>query len=177
MENAFDPLFDPAYSAQLGGWSFLLGIIGTILTLFGLYLTYRQARTARRAAIAAGDAVREFRFRSDRYDAFRDLSQASYALDMTRRHLNNDAWRDAAESYEDARRAIIRVQTSTTDLSDGESRRLSKICSHLTSFCDKVDAALAGKVEYPDQAKVMNAIRRHHETLAALQRSLQEGVN
>ena len=95
-------LFDPQRSAEVGAYGFLLSVFGTVLTLVGLWATYRQAAKAKSSAKEAEAAVKEFKFRADRYDAHRDLSQATYALEMTKRHLNNDAWRDAAETYEDA---------------------------------------------------------------------------
>jgi hypothetical protein len=167
-------IFDPAQSAAVGGYGLILSFVGTLLTLFGLYATYRQARTARRSAEDAEAAVKDFRFRSDRYDSFRDLSQASYALEMTKRHLNNDAWRDASESYEDARRAIIRVRLSAPDLPDQSRKSLGQIASHMAAFCDAVDRAVADKGDYPDTFKVLATIRKNYETIAVIQRSLKE---
>ena len=172
-----DWLFDPAHAVEVAAYGFLLAVFGSLVTLMGRGATYWQARDAKRSAKDAQKAVQEFKFRSDRYYAFRDLSQASYALEMTKRHLNNDAWRDAAESYDDARQAIIRMQLAAPEIMPGDGKSLSRMTSHMASFCNAVDAALADKGDFPDKFKVMATMRRNYETIVTLQRSLQEGVN
>jgi hypothetical protein len=173
----FKWLFSPAYAAQVGGISFLLGALGTVLTLWGLFLTYRQAKRARTEAAAATQAVSDFRFRLDHYDASRDLAQAAYAMEITRRHLNNDAWKDAVDSYEEARRAIIRVGLTSVELPDEHRRRLGLVASHMQTFCNAVDAARAGKGVFPDKTKVFTTIRRHYGAIVSLQRHLEERVS
>lgn len=165
---------DPANSALLGGWSFILAVGGTFLTLIGLWATFYQAREARRSARDAEQAVSDFKFRADRYDAFRDLSQASYAFEMTKRHLNNDAWRDAAESYEDARQAIIRMQLAAPEVAEAEAKRLKGMTTHMANFCDAVELGDSGKGVYPDKLKVLATIRRNYATIVTMQRALQE---
>jgi len=169
-------LFDSARSAEVSGYGLLLSIIGTLLTLIGLYATYRQAAKAKASAKDAESAVRDFKFRADRYDAHRDLSQATYALEMTKRHLNNDAWRDAADTYEDARQAIIRMHHAAPDLVPAEKSALTKMTGHMASFCNAVETALAGKGAYPDKFKVSATIRRNYEVIVSVQRSLQHGA-
>lgn len=169
-------LFDPARSTEVGAYSLLLSILGTLLTLFGLYATYRQAAKAKQSAKDAEAAVRDFKFKADRYDAHRDLSQATYALEMTKRHLNNDAWRDAADTYEDVRRAIIRMQHAVTDIGPSDKAALTKMTGHMASFCNAVEAAAANKAEYPDKFKVLATIRRNYEVIVSVQRSLKDGA-
>lgn len=169
-------LFDSANSADVGAYSFLLSVLGTLLTLAGLYATYRQAAKAKKSASDAETAVREFKFRAGRYDAHGDLSQAAYALQMTKRHLNNDAWRDAADTYEDARQAIIRMQHATPDLEGPNKTALTRMTGHMASFCNAVEAAAAGKADYPDKFKVLATIRRNYEVIVGVQRSLEDGA-
>jgi hypothetical protein len=169
-------LVDPAHSAEVSGYSLLLGVVATVLTLLGLFATYRQAVQAKRSARDAETAVKECRFRASQYDAYRDLSQASYALEMTKRHLNNNGWRDASETYEDARQAIIRMQHAVEQLAPTDAAALSKMTGHMANFCNAVDAALSGKGNYPDKFKVLATIRRNYEVIVSVQRSLQDGA-
>lgn len=169
-------IFDPAHSVQVGASSLLISLFGTILTLIGLYATYRQAAKAKASAKDAQSAVREFKFRADRYDAHRDLSQATYALEMTKRHLNNEAWLDAAETYEDARQAIIRMQHAVPELAQADRSALGRMATHMANFCNTVETALADKGDYPDKFKVLATIRRNYEVIVSVQRSLQDGA-
>ena len=170
-------VFDPAHAVEVGGYGLLLSVLGTLLTLIGLYATYRQAKKAKKSATDAEAAVREFKFRADRYDAHRDLSQATYALEMTKRHLNNDAWRDAGDTYEDARQAIIRMQHAVPDLDLSKKASLTKITGHMANFCNAVDTAVAGKGVYPDKLKVLSTIRKNYEVIVIVQRSLEHGAS
>lgn len=151
--------------------------MGLLLTLTGLYFTFRQAKKAATAADAATEAVREFRFRVNFQDASRDISEAAYALDTTRRHLNNGAWRDAVDSYEDARRAIIRIDIALPNLAPEHQNAIRRASEQMRRFCDKIDAAMAGKAEFPDPAKAQAVIRRNYELLALIQRTLEESVS
>lgn len=169
-------LLDPANAPFLALISFVIGALGTAATLCGLYLTFLQAKKAVSAADQATDAVKKFKFQVNRHDASRDISQATYALDATGRHLDNGAWRDVVDSYEDARRAIIRLDLAKLDLSDPQREALKRMAAQMSQFCNKVDAARSGKGAYPDPSKAKIVIRRNYELLASVQRALQEGV-
>jgi hypothetical protein len=123
-------LLDPVNAPLLTLISFLIGALGTAATLYGLYLTFLQAKKAVSAADQATDAVEKFKFQVNRHDASRDISQATYALDVTGRHLDNSAWRDVVDSYEDARRAIIRLDIAKLNLSDEQREALKKMAAH-----------------------------------------------
>ncbi|HEU0099427.1 MAG TPA: hypothetical protein VFQ67_11715 [Allosphingosinicella sp.] len=168
-----DPINGPEV-AYIGFW---LNVAGLVCTLIAFYLTYLQARKAATSAERARHAVEQFKFRTTLHDAARDLSEAAYALDITRRHLNNGSWRDAVDSYEDGRRAIIRVDIALPDLPQDRRDALTKMSDQMRLFCEKVDAAAAGKGQYPDQVKALAVIRKNYELLASLQRHLDEGVS
>lgn len=166
--------------AYLGLW---MGLIALAATISGLYLTYRQARAAKEnseaattAAEAARGAVENFKFRVAQYDISRDLSEAQYALDTTRRHLTKGAWSDAGDSYEDARRAVIRIDLSCEGLSEKDREQLQKAARQMADFCKKIDAASAQKGDYPDETKALAVIRKNYELLAGIQKRILEAV-
>jgi hypothetical protein len=169
-------LFGVSNSAVVGAWSFLIGIAGFALTLAGLYLTYRQASQARTAAEAADDAVERFRFRASQYESFRDTSEAAYALDVTKRHLNNGAWTDAGQSYEDARRALVRVKNNASGLDAEAHQLLDTMIGQMVSFCNAVDGGLSGKKQLPDKSKALAAIRTNHDRLVIVQHTIHKGL-
>ncbi len=169
-------LLNPGNATNVAAISFIVGGVGTLLTLIGLFFTFIQARRAASAASLVRTAVNDFRFRLSHHDAARDASEALYALDVTRRHLNNDAWRDAVDSYEDARRAILRIIMSLPTLDANIILDLHRTASQMRLFCNKVDAALGQKSEYPDVAKSKAVIRKNYDSVAAVQRLINEDL-
>ena len=169
-------LFDAQQSAVVGGVSLVLSAIGLILTLLGLYFTYRQASLARSAAEDADRAVENFRFRAAQYDSFRDLSEAAYALEVAKRHLTNDAWTDAGDSYEDARRALVRVRNNEHSLDAEAANLIDTMTSQMANFCSSVDRAKAGKRSFPDKSKCLQAIRKNYDRLTIVRHSVQKKV-
>jgi hypothetical protein len=128
LESISTWLFAPTNSPQVGGVGLLLSVFGTILTLLGLYVTYRQAKKAKTTAQAAATAVAKFKFRADHYDAYRDLNHAAYAMETTRRHLDNDAWKDAVESYDDGlRRRPYAEQDCRRQIAKPSSRQVAAL--------------------------------------------------
>lgn len=176
-------LTSSAGSAVLGISGLLVGLFGFGLTAWGLRLTYLQAKEAKKsadaattAADAAAAAVTAFKFKLDRYSAYRDVSEAEFAMDSCRRHLETESWKNASESYEIARKALIRLQHASLEIADETRDQLRQISEHIRSFCNKVDAALVGKGAYPNSAKVIAAIRSDYETLSAIKVKIEEGI-
>lgn len=167
-------LLEPNNSAAVGAISFVIGVFGTTLTLFGLFFTFREAKRAGSAADQAQAAVENFKFRVTQHDAGRDVAEASYALEITRRHLNNCSWNDASDSYEDARRAIIRITMSVQTLAGSHRDDLKRMSDQIRRLCDKIDSAQAGKGSFPDIAKAKTVIRSNYETLAVIKKHIEE---
>jgi hypothetical protein len=172
----FGDLFLSSNAVTVGAWSFVVGLTGLCLTLAGLYLTYREATRARTAAEAADRAVDRFRFRASQYESYRDASEAAYALDVTKRHLNNDAWTDAGQSYEDARRALVRIRNNAENLDDDTLALLNTMIDQMVSFCNAVDSGLAGKRKLPEKPKALAAIRNNHDRIVIVQHMIQKGI-
>lgn len=167
-------LIDANNSSVVGAISFVIGTVGTIFTILGLVFTFREAKRAVSAAAQAQAAVESFKFRVTQHDAGRDAAEASYALEITRRHLNNGSWIDASYSYEDARRAIIRITMSVQTLADSHRDDLRKMSEQIRKFCDKIDSAQAGTCSFPDIAKAKTVIRRYYETLEVIKKHIEE---
>lgn len=157
----------------VGAISLALTSIGLPIAVVGLGLTYLQAKRATEAAANAKEAVDAFKVRVDRYSAYRDVGEATLAVDNTRKHIINKDWEGACDSYEVAFRAITRVRKSSADFSSSLTGELERMASHMRRFCDKVDAARAGKGDYPDATKVLSAIRLNHEILTEASVSLE----
>lgn len=176
-------LFSASAAPAVGVVSLTLGVLGFSLTAWGLRLTFLQAKHARsqaasaqRSSQAAVEAVTAFRFRIDRYSAYRDISEAEFAMETCKRHLEIPAWKHASDSYEMARKAIIRVSQASIELDAALSDQLKGVSDHMGAFCDKVDAALAGKGSYPNVAKVTSAVRQNYAVLSAVKLAIQKDV-
>jgi hypothetical protein len=171
-------------AASLGIVGLMLGVLGFALTVWGLRLTYIQARDAKRsadkaidAADAARAAVSNFRFKLDRYSAYRDISEAEFAMEACKRRLEAPNWKHAADSYDIARKAMIRVQHASVDLTEDLKGQMREMSEHMNLFCNKVDAALAGKGSYPNSSKVIAAIRSNYEILSLVKTNLEKGIH
>jgi DNA-binding MurR/RpiR family transcriptional regulator len=170
-----DWLSSSSVTATIGLISLVLSLVGFPLTVIGLRLTYLQAQRAETAAEASSRAVREFKDQVDRQAASRDVSQAMYAIDVTRQHLRNDAWNDAATSYEDARRALVRLQEQRGYVQENQRERFAAMLDHMSAFCDAVDAYPTGKSKLPDKSKVFSAIRENYQILVSVRNALERG--
>jgi hypothetical protein len=160
----------------VGAIGLLFSAVGFPLTVWGLRLTFVQARKATDAASAATRAVATFKFRLERYSAYRDVSEAEFAMDACKRHLETESWKHASESYEVARKAMIRVQQTSINLPGDVKDQLRQITEHINSFCSRVDAAIAGKGNYPSSSKVASTIRTNYETLSAVKIMLEKEI-
>lgn len=176
-------LFSQELAPAVGVFGLALGVLGFTLTVWGLRLTYLQAREARAAAKAAvsaadaaADAVTSFRFKLDRYSAYRDLSEAEFAMEACKQHLEIPTWEHASRSYEIARRAMIRVYQGSPELTPDLINRLRAITEHISAFCTKVDAARAGKGTFPNPNKVISTIRENYEVMLAVKLSLEKDI-
>ncbi len=156
--------------------SLALGVIGLFLTLLGLFLTYMQAKRAATSSKAAQSAVSEFRSRVAVQDAAKDLTTAMLAIDTTSKHLANDAWKDALESYELARRSLIDISLGPHKLNDNERGHLSTLAEEIGSFCNKVNKAAEGNGKYPVKFKAQDTMRKYYDQLAKIKRSLHEEI-
>lgn len=170
-------IFTAEAAPTLGGLSFLLTAIGLPIAIWGLRLTFLQAKSAREAAANATEAVQAFKIKVDRYSAYRDVGEASLAVDNTRQHIINEDWEGACDSYEVAFRALTRVRKSSATFAPTLSGELDRMADHMRRFCDRVDAARAGKGDFPDSTKVLSAIRQNHEILTEASVSLENEAN
>lgn len=163
------------FAIEAGGLA--ITILGFVIALWGLKLTYEKAQKAATAAHAAENAVNAFKLRIDQYSVYRDLGEATLAIETTRKHLMKPtSWADACDSYEIALRAAVRVQQSEMTFDEGLADDFDKMVVHMQRFCDRVDAAEAGKAQYPDEAKVLSAIRQNHAILSAAKAAVEKEV-
>lgn len=160
-------------SPALGAVSFLLSIIGLPIGLWGLRLTYVQAKNAVLTTEQLKREINAFDFRKQQYDAFSDASEARKAMEAAGKLIKLGSWQDAAVSYDDARRSILSIKLSCKHLPKRMQASLNAITDHLHVFGEHVDAATAGKGAFPDQTKVLAAIRRNCDTLTEIQVEIQ----
>lgn len=167
-------LLAPDQAPLVGVVALFITIGGFCVTVWALWKTYKQAEEAELAADAAKVAVGALQFRIDGYSAFRDVNEAMLNIDGCKKHLRNEAWRDASDVYEAAHRAVVRLTLCDIDFGRKLSADLVKLATHTKAFCDQVDAALVGKGELPDRAKVYSAIRDNYKILSAASSFLEK---
>lgn len=168
-------LVDPNNDAVISAIGFILGVIGFAITLGGLAVALRRLRKLETAAVAAQSAVENFRLRIVHYDAATDASEAHYALQTTRRHLNNDGWREAAESYEDARSAMMRVQPYLAQAERQLVEEVDKMIAQLNKHCTTIERGVGDPLrKMPDKASLSSSLRRHLDIVQRVQRHLEQ---
>ncbi|MXO86628.1 hypothetical protein GRI38_11390 [Altererythrobacter aurantiacus] len=165
-------LLAPANQSYISLASLILTLLGLLAAFYGIRQTYLQAVAAKENSKAATDAVDTFRLQLTLYDASRDLAEANYALETTKKHIYAQSWRYANDAYEDARIAFIRIHRGLPRISDELAEELKNSIKQMESFCDKVDAALINKGTYPQQNKAIAVIRKNYNLIADLQNQI-----
>jgi hypothetical protein len=166
----------PERAAEISAWGFLIGLVGLPFTLIGLMLTYVQARRARISAEQLKNEIEIFQFKRDQSDALSVLGEAKAAMEASARLITADSWRDAVESYDNARKCIQKVRLVCTSLNSRSQRKLKLISDHLTAFATQVEAALVSKDEFPDSIAVTSTIRKHSDEITVIQHEIQEAI-
>lgn len=176
MLEFFRWAMEPANAVQVSGWSFLIGIFGTLLTVVGFGLTSWQLWRTANATTAAALAVSGIKSRVAIYDAIFEVSRASSALRETDRHLKRHSWPEAIESYSDARHALVRLTELPSDLAGERVQSLADILAEVTHFSEQIEASNQ-KGRSPTNVSVMiNSNRRFVEVLARISITLEKGA-
>lgn len=155
--------------------SFWLTLLGFGATLAGLAFTYRQARDAATAAEEATGAVEQFKLRSKRQEASRDIASVVNGMEETARHLEVDAWRNAIASYDVVRRYLIRLQVNDI-IGDERKKPLHDLSTHIVAFCEAVELSETGDAPLPDKTQVGRFIRECYVDLAKIDAELSRDL-
>ncbi len=176
MEPILEWLSDPQQRDYVAAWGFIITLGGTLLTIVGLALTYKQVKHARISTEKVRMEIEAFEFRRRQHDAFADAGEAKTAMESAGKLLRVDSWDGASGTYDEARKAVLRIQLACQYLERPHLRALKVITDHLSDFSNRVDAARAGKGTMPEKDKVLAAIRRHCDSLTTIQVTLQKDV-
>ncbi|WP_157092731.1 MULTISPECIES: hypothetical protein [Sphingomonas] len=167
--------FDPTNDAAVAGVSYWLTIVGFALTIFGLGLTWRQLIKTQTATAAVEDELRRVQLAIATYDAAHEIAKAIAALDATRRHLRNRAWRDVADGYEVFRRSILTTASLFTfDQETLENVELAN--KYISRLCERIEDGVQNKSLDVDPAKTITMIRQHDELAGRINIILQKGT-
>ncbi|WP_157038988.1 hypothetical protein [Caulobacter segnis] len=176
MFDFFRWAMDPANAVKVSGWSFLAGILGTLLAIIGFPITGWQLWRTANATKAAANAVAAIKSRVATYDAVFEVSRASSALRETDRHLKRHSWAEAVESYSDARHALVRLTELPSNLTADRIQALSDVLSEVAQFSETIELSLQ-KQKSPGNVSIMiNSNRRFSEVLARTSIALERDV-
>jgi hypothetical protein len=175
VQGAWLWLIDPKNAQTLTAWGFVIGVAGFAITLAGFALAYWRLSKLETASGAATTAVQNFKLRVTQYDAANDAAEARYAILSARRHLDNDAWRDVVESYEDARRAMLRIGPGALGDDPAILEEIRKMNVHIDKLCTIIDRATNDPQKaYPDKTTTLKSIRKHQDTIYRVNQVLQQ---
>jgi hypothetical protein len=144
---------------------YLLGLVGLNLSVAGFGVTFWQLSRTSSAARAAADAVEQLRDRLSRHDAAKEIAQANYALSIARSHVSPGSWQEVSRRCEDANQALMRIDLGGLIETHPEAKGILGIGKSLSRLVDTIDAALAGKGEYPEDTKIAPALRKNAQIL------------
>jgi hypothetical protein len=163
-----DVLLEP-----LGYW---LGVLGFVITLGGFWIGYVKLKKIQAAADAAKMAVDSFKIKLVHYEALNDATEAGTSVRSIQRHVRNDGWKDAGETYEIVRSAIGRICTvldpelDLVILSD-----VVTMNQQISALCSTIETSIYGATKpFPDKPKTLKMIRAHSDLLIKLERILRE---
>jgi hypothetical protein len=167
---------EPANAVKVSGWSFLIGIFGTLLTVIGFGLTGWQLWRTANATEAATKAVAGIKSRVATYDAIFEVSRASSAFRETDRHLKRHNWPEAVESYNDARHALVRLTELPSDLTADRISSLADVLSEVVQFSELIESAIQKSKSPANVSAMINSNRRFSEALARASIALERGA-
>lgn len=155
------------------GWTAALGLsaslAGLLVSVSGFGLTLSQLAETSREVDAAVKQSRKIQDFLTAYDAAQEASKATYALTAARKHLNNNAWTDALDSYEDFRRSIVSLNGNVDDLSDSIKEDVQKSTVYINRLAARIDKYVNSGYDpalMPDKAKILTVLRSHAQLIS-----------
>ncbi|MDF2638125.1 MAG: hypothetical protein K0R64_1109 [Novosphingobium lindaniclasticum] len=168
--------FDVQNAGAVAGWGFWLAIFGMFLTLLGFGVTLKQLAKTKSATDAATAEVARIRSSLDAYDAAQEASRAQYALKTTRRYISNDLWNDVLSSYDDVRKSIITIRSSSNESLILYDQKFDDAVRYIEKLCHRIEAGAGPRMTEAGKAKTLTVLRQHeqllHEVNIVLQRSV-----
>lgn len=174
-ENLINWAFLPDSALDVAGWGFWFGLLGLLLSLVGFAITFRQLAKTKDASEAARVAVERIRNSLAVFDGANEASRASYALGTTLTHVRNGMWRDAADSYADVRRSLMRLR-SIEYVALSHQPDIDEAMNFIARLCDRIEAQKSKGSFSIDVAKTCSIIRDHDELLVHIQESIKKAM-
>lgn len=170
-------LTDSSNTLTVAAIGFIISVVGFAITLAGFAVAIRKLRKLQTATEAAKTAAEGVKLRVIQYDAANDATEARYALQSTRRHLDNDGWRDVADSYEDARLAMVRLLPILLQESEALGDEVRRMIGQIDKHCTVVERGVndPGR-QLPDKASLRSSLRRHLGVMHRVQQVLEQRV-
>lgn len=176
IESWWNWAFNPSHAADVAGWGFWLGALGLLLTVVGFAVTLRQLAKTKSAAEAAKSEVDRIQSSMKQYDSAHEVSRASYALGVARKHFKNEAWDDGADSYSDVRNSLISLKANIDDLDIDTIRSIDKSTLYVDKICERVDRGDFVNTGRDDVAKIISVMRQHDQLITSIKIHIQKGV-
>jgi len=120
-----------------------------------------QVARTRTVAQAAKDEADRIHRALAKYDAAQEIARASVALETARRFVENDAWREGAQSYEQTRNSLLSIKSNVPDLTTEARSLIDQIAKYSDRLCERVDK---GEFDNPSPnalAKTKAVMRSH----------------
>lgn len=168
--------FDVHNADAVAGWGFWLAIFGMFLTLLGFGITLKQLAKTKSATDAVTAEVARIRSSLDSYDAAQEASRAQYALNTTRRYISNGLWDEVLISYDDVRKSIMIIKSSSNERLSAYDSKFDAAVRYIEKLCQRIEAGSASGMTEAVKAKTLTVIRQHEQLLHDVNMVLQRSV-
>jgi len=139
-----------------------------MISVIGFSLTIWNVRKIKRAAEAAEEASLSVRTSLALNDIVAECSTAIAILDEVRRLHRVQAWQLLPDRYSALKRSLILIRTAKPELADNHKTIIQNAMSHLTSFENEIEKAIANRSECPDIPRLNRVASKQVEALAEI---------
>lgn len=171
-----DWLLNPVNGPIVAFVGLALTLVSMIITVIGFVIAILQIRRTQTATVAAAQAVKDLRSRVASFDATVEVSQAAAALKETQRHLNNDQWRSAVESYLTAKDALVRISALSDQISDNERIQIPQMLADIGEVCNRIEMELERDSVKIGKSKVLKKAREHSALVQTIGIQIQRAL-
>jgi hypothetical protein len=162
-------LFDPRYSAIVGGW-------GVILTTLGFAVTIWQLVRTTNAVKAANSATAGLRARLAAQTAAISAANALARLKAAQRELRAQQWAAAAEAMDELRDLLLLLHTRADNVPANLRDQLPEFLKDLIEFVTHIERRGANGVTSTRRSDMGRRLRELSSVLMGVAHELSENV-
>lgn len=169
-------LLNPANSPAVALVGLGLTVLSLVVTVIGFVVAIYQIRRTQTATAAAAKAVGDLRSRVASFDATVEISRAAEALRETQRHLKNDQWASAVESYQAVKDAMVRLVALSDKIEMNERGQIAPMLADISELCNKIESGLERDNINVSKSRILRKAREHGVLISTIGIQIQRAA-